>query len=191
MATPADAFGLFTTYRGGTPVDVGNEGDVDPGRRLDFWQNRYTVRLFAPQPIAEEDLLAFAGELSAALPAGGEPPQIMDRVPQEKLVTRSPIFFHQEISIQDYLWLGGENLLGLSLETAGVLARYNTGTGTAYLMLVQYPDTASASAALEALQNSQMDNLVTMQTRDELLGAVFGSMGEADAQSLLAEALSD
>ncbi|MBN2391637.1 MAG: hypothetical protein JXR84_13010, partial [Anaerolineae bacterium] len=41
LATPADAYGLFTRNRSGEPADAGNEGDTDPGRRLAFWQDRY------------------------------------------------------------------------------------------------------------------------------------------------------
>jgi hypothetical protein len=36
-----NAYGLFTFYRGGRPLDMGNEGDLASGGRLSFWQNRY------------------------------------------------------------------------------------------------------------------------------------------------------
>ena len=76
---------------------------------------------------------------------------MMDFLPQDGLVERSGLFFHQKISVQSYVWLGGQNLLGLSAETDGVLARYETRSGVVYLLLVQYPEQGAAQAGLEAL----------------------------------------
>jgi hypothetical protein len=105
------------------------------------------------------------------------------------LVERSGIFFHVEISIQNELWLGGENLLGLSPETDGLLARYDLDDASARLLLVQYADSGAASAGLAALEASQVDGLVTADARDDLLGAVFGEVDAAAAQGLLEKAL--
>src|SRR5512136_401656 len=60
LATPADAYGLFTANRAGTPADVGNGGDTDPGRRLAFWKNRYFVSANATGDVPDADLKAFA-----------------------------------------------------------------------------------------------------------------------------------
>ena len=67
LASSLDAYGLYTSYRSGDAVSVGQEGDGDPGRRLDFWQDRYFVRLFAMQPIPDETLQSF-GQAVAAVP---------------------------------------------------------------------------------------------------------------------------
>jgi hypothetical protein len=189
LVTPADAYGLFTTYRSGTPVTIGREGDGDPGRRLDLWQDRYFVRLFAPQTLPDADLRGLAEAVAGALPADGEPPTLLGRLPQDGLVDRSSIFFHQEISVQSILWLGGQNLLGLSAETDGLLARYDVGEGMAYLLLVQYPNADAAAAGLEALQAGTLSNLVAVQVRGSVLGAVLGTASEVQAGTLLAEAL--
>ena len=90
---------MFTTYRSGEPVSLGQEGDGDPGRRLDFWQGRYFVRLFAAQPIADELLRAVGEAVSGSLPAGGERSALMDLLPQDGLVERSGLFFHQEVAV--------------------------------------------------------------------------------------------
>jgi hypothetical protein len=189
MASPADAYGLYSTSRGDEPVAVGNGGDADPGRRLGFWQDRYQVRLFAVQPIPDADLVAVAEALSAALPAGGEEPALVGGLPQAGLIAGSPLFFRQEISIQDYLWLGGENVLGLGPETEGVLARYDLEGGMAQLLLVRYGDSAAAQAGLAALERAGLEELVAAQTRGELLGAVFGGADVETADRLLASAL--
>lgn len=189
LASPSDAYGLFTTYRAGTPASFGNEGDGDPGRRLDFWQERYFVRLFAPQPLPDADLQAFAGAIAAALPEGGTQPALMDRLPQDGLLDRDTIFFHEEISIQDYLWLGGENPLGLGPGTDGVLAQYQIGDDIATLLLVQYPDAGAAASGLESLEAAGVDNLVAAEAKADLLGAVFGGLSETQAGEMLEAAL--
>jgi hypothetical protein len=188
LGRPADAYGLLTTVRAGEPVLVGNGGDSDLGRRLDFWQDRYFVRLFAVSPVDESALRTFAEQVSGELPSGGERPAIVARLPEEGLVEASDLFFHQEISIQDELWLGGQNLLALGPETDGILARYEVADGEAWLLLVQYADDGAASAALDALQLSGLAGLVGAKADLNLLAAVFGPVTEAEAQVLLSNA---
>ena len=199
VATPADAYGLFTAGLAGQPATVcpsqGSadcyEGDADPGRRLAFWQDRYYVQVYGRQPVADADLQAFAQAISAALPAGAERPALVSRLPPDRLVERSFIFFHEEISIQTQIWLGGENLLGLSHATNGILARYALDGGMAYLLLIEYPEAKAASTGLSALKAGQVEGLVTADARDNLLGAVFGQVDETTADELLAKALGD
>jgi hypothetical protein len=189
LATPADAYGLFTANRSGTPTDVGNGGDTDPGRRLAFWRDRYFVSATATADVPNADLTAFAQGIASALPSGGEQPAVVGRLPTDRLAERSVIFFHQELSIQDRLWLGGENILGLSHDTGGVLAQYDLGGSPVQLLLVQYPDAKAAAAALAALKGSQVEDFVTANVNNNLLGAVFGKVDAAPANSLLEQAL--
>jgi hypothetical protein len=191
LATQAESYGLFTASISGVPAELGNDADADPGRRLIFWQDRYYVHVRARQEVPDTDLRAFAESVSAALPSSGERPALVGWLPPDGLVERSPIFFHEEISIQNDLWLGGENLLGLSRETDGVLAQYDVGGVTARLLLVQFPDDEAASAGLLALQGGQISGLVAADAREDLLGAVFGEVDDARAGTLLAQALSN
>jgi len=189
LATPADAYGLFTTSIASMPVPLGNDGDADPGRRIAFWQDRYHVDVHAHQQLPDADLQILAQAVSARLPSGGERPALVDRLPAEGLVARSAIFFHEEISIQSDLWLGGENLLGLGRETDGVLARYEVGGEVAQLLLVQYPNADAASVGLAALEGDQVNELVSADVHDTWLGAVFGRMDAVTVGKLLSEAL--
>ena len=190
LATPADAYGLFTSGISGSPVDIGNAGDAEPERRLAFWQDRYYVHARGLQKLPDAELWRFAEAISGALPSGGERPALVDRLPPEGLVDRSAIFFHQEISIQDYLWLGGENVLGLNPETDGVLARYDVGGGVAHLLLVLYPDAGAASEGLAAVEG-QASDFVAARLQEEMLGAVFGEVEEAEANVMLERALGE
>lgn len=191
MATAEDAYGVFTAQRAGQPFAIGNAGDLDPGRRLAFWQNRYYVVVRARQDTPETDLRALAGAVSARLPGGGEPPALLRLLPRAGLLETRVLFFHEEISVQDRLWLGGENILGLSTETDGVLAEYTWEPGGAViqLLLVQYPDAQAAALALERLQASPPSRLGAATVQGDRLGAVFGDLPSAEATAWLAEAL--
>jgi hypothetical protein len=187
LGSPADAYGLFSVSIAGEPVAVGVDGDADPGRRLAFWQDRFYVRIFARQPVADTDLLAFGQAVADALPPDGERPALLNSLPAAGLVPRSARFFHQELSIQNWLWLGGVNLLGLGPETDGLLADYERNGSPARLLLVVYGTSEQATAALAALQASEdVPNLAAVDVEGTTLGAVFG---EGTANELLQEAL--
>jgi hypothetical protein len=191
-SSPADAFGLFTANISGTPTAIGNDGDVDPGRRLAFWQDRYYVHLRARPALPEAELSRFAEAISQALPGGGSRPALVERLPPAGLVPRSTLFFHQGISIQDRLWLGEENLLALGPKTDGVLAEYALGDVSAQLLLVQYKDEQSAQDGLTTLQSGQVPiPPALVAARDDLLAAVFGSVDTAAANALLEAALAE
>lgn len=191
LGTPADAHGLFTVSIAGVPIKVGNDGDTDPGRRIAFWQDRYFVHVRARQEISDDDLRAFAASVSGALPTGGERHPLLERLPSDGLVERSEIFFHEETSAQDRLWLGEGNPLGLSADTDAVLAQYDTAGKRAQLLLVQYPAAEGATAGLEALRSTELDDLIAADASDALLGAVFGETDLATAEALLQTAFSD
>jgi hypothetical protein len=189
LRRPADAYGLFSADTTGAPADVGNDGDLESGRRLAFWQDRYTVWVHARPQADDAELWRFAEALSEALPKGGEPPALMAQLPAEGMVERSAVCFHQEISIQDRLWLGGENLLGLGPETDGALAQYETDGGIALLLLVQYPSAQAAAAGRTALADSRIEGLIATDAHGGLLGAVLGEVDAAAAANLLVSAL--
>lgn len=189
LATDADAYGLFSAGRTGSPAAIGNAGDTDPERRLAFWQNRYFVSLLAVQPVPDETLFAFARAIAGLLPAGGEPPGIVDRLPAAGLVQDGSIYFHEEMSIQMEVWLGGENLLGLSQETNGVVGKYQAGDSLFRLMLIDYPTSKQAADGLKALQGGSISDLAASDAAGNLLGAIFGEVDAAQAQALLQEAL--
>jgi len=189
LATPADAYGLFTRNRSGDPADTGNEGDTDPGRRLAFWQDRYYAQVRGRQTLEDASLRAFAKAVAAALPSGGETPALMNKLPPDGLLPRRAIFFRQEISIQDEIWLGGENTLGLTPQTEGVLAQYTLNDVPALLLLVQYPDAKAASAGLTALNGASVEGLLVADAHNTLLAAIFGDADPTVAADLLAAAL--
>jgi hypothetical protein len=168
LASPDDAFGLFSVSVAGEPIAIGADGNTDPGRWLAFWQDRYYVRIVAPQPVADADLMAFGQAVAGALPPGGEPPELISSLPTTGLVPLTVRFFHQELSI---------------------LADYERGGETARLLLVVYPKADQATTALQALESGPPSGLVVAEARGKKLGAVFGNLDGSTAGDLLNEAL--
>jgi hypothetical protein len=193
LAQPADAYGLFTASRGGTPTAVGDGGDADPGRRIVFWQDRYYVQVFARRQVPDAELQQVAQTIAAALPAApsGETPNLVRRLPADGLLQDSVLFFHEEISIQDVIWLGGENLLGLDPQTDGVLAQYEREDSRGWLVLIQYPNAEDASAGLAALQATDTVEPAGVGVQDDLLAAVFGQVDGSTAGSLISQVLGE
>ncbi len=189
LANPTDAYGLFHSGIAGQPASIGVEGDADPGRRLAFWQQRYFVSVTATEAIPDETLWTFAKEVAKGLPSGGEPPAIVKHLPPEGLVDGSPLFFHEEISIQMELWLGGENILGLSQATSGIVARYEWGDQKARLLLIEYPTASEAADGLKALRGSDIKDIVAAESNGVVLAAVIGKVDADKAQALLKKAM--
>ncbi len=186
-----DAYGLFSGRTGGEAVSLGgaNEAALETGSRLLFWQDRFYVNLAALTPVSDEDLRLFAEFISKALPTGGEKPELVGRLPADGLVPGSVKFFHMELAIQDQLWLGGENLLGLGMDTDAVIARYQLGGTEWRLLLVQYPDSARVDAGLQALASGVVENLAAADSNGMLLGAAVGQGDPSHAMELLGKAL--
>ena len=111
----------------------------------------------------------------------------MNKLPPGGLLARRAIFFRQEISIQDEIWLGGGNILGLTTQTEGVLAHYTLDGVDALLLMVQYPDADAASTGLTALNGAKISDLLIAGTSNTLLAAIFSTYPAAAA--LLADAL--
>ena len=189
LASPASAFGLYTSGRTGQPLDLGNEGSADAGQRVLFWQDHYYVAVSSVKKASDPDLLALAKIVAGALPKGGARPAVVGRLPPDGLVAQSYIFFRQEMSVSNEVWLGGENWLGLGADTDGIVARYKLGERPVRLLLVQYPSAARASAGLEVLKSGKIENVIVAQAHQVLLGAVIGQADAGTAQNLLEAAL--
>jgi hypothetical protein len=188
--TPDSAYGLFSANRDPQLVTVGSQGSQAPGRRISFWQERYLVQVVALEEVAQAGLLSAAQAISAALPAGGETPALIKRLPGNGLQQDPwPIFFHEELSIQDRVFLGGENLMGLGADTNGVLGQYTLSGQPVWLMLVEYPDAQRAEKGLAALQSAEMRAFSGGMSSASLLAAVFDAPDPMAVETLLLAAL--
>lgn len=187
--TDENAYGLFTFYRGGQFLEVGNAGDLVLGGRLSFWQDRYFVRVFAIKGAEEETLRAFAQHVADELPPGGTPPELVSKLSPEKLVPRSEKFFHEKLALDNIIWTVDENVLNLSAETDALAATYDYGGAQVRLLLVAYPETEAAAEALADLRVAGVETLSTAEQRDRYLVAVFQAPDESTASDLLQRVL--
>jgi hypothetical protein len=190
LGNTADAYGLFSGHAGAA-VSVGHANDalLESGSRLYFWQNRFYVVLTAATILSDNDLEDVGQLVSDALPTGGSRPALLGRLPSTQLVPGSQKFFHEELAIQDELFLGGQNLLGLGLDTDAVYGLYQSESGQMKLLLVQFPNYQRAAAGLKGLQGGGLDDLVVADINNSLLGAVFGNPTTAEATALLSKAI--
>jgi len=191
MADAGEAYGLWSALRSGERVDgIGNNADSDGARRLAFWQERYFVQALAGQDVPEADLAAFGEALAKNLPRGGQPPALVTGLPKDGLEAGRTLYFHGETSLTPALDLGGENRLGLSPKTNGVLAFYTLEGQPYRLLLVDYPAGSDSSARVRVLQNLGLPGLLVAGVQGQRLGAVFGAQSSAGVVTLLQEALS-
>jgi len=152
LASPADAYGVFTHDTDGEPVGIG-DGSLYRYGWLSFWQDRYFVSLMAEAESerAEQAVLDLARGVAALLPAAGSsPPAIVSALPATGLEPRSVRFFRHPQILANHFYLDEENLFGLGTETAAVLASYQRGESAARLLLIEYPEAAAAARAQEA-----------------------------------------
>jgi len=191
VASPADAYGLFSFYATGQPMDLGAGGAGEPGRLISFWKGRFYARVFAYGEAEQESLSALARQVAAGMPEEGGLPELVTRLPQENLVPGSARFFHQKLSLDNLLWLGDENILDLSEQTDAVLAAYAYGDAEAQLLVVEYADATTAEAAHAALEGSGLENLSAAGQSARYLVAVFEMPDQAIARELLQQALAN
>jgi len=180
-----NAYGLFTYYRGGQFLDVGNEGDVALGGRLCFWKDRHFARVFSIKKVEEETVQTFARRLAGELPTGGTPPELVSKLPQEKLLPRSEKFFHGKLALDNIIWTAEENVLDLGPETDAVAASYDYGGTEVTLLIVAYSEARAAETAVRALQETGCETLSAAERRGRYLAAVFQAPDGSVASDLL------
>ena len=188
-ATDADAYGLYTYHSYGNPVELGIDGERDPGYRLAFWQSQAFVQIVTRETVDDDSLWALGQEIAATQPPGGARPALVDLLPAEGQQPGSPRFFREKLALDNLLWLGTDDLLGLGPDVEGVVARYEIEGQVTDLLLVSSPDAARAERAQAALEVSQVEGLVATRLSDRLLGAVFGSLPAEAAEDLLLETI--
>jgi hypothetical protein len=187
--TDANAYGLFTFYRGGQLLDVGNEGDVAVGGRVLFWTDRYVVRVYPVKDAGENDVQSFARLVANELPVGGSPPDLIGRIPAEGLIARSERFFHEKLSLDNIIWTVNENVLNLSAKTDAVAATYEYGGVRTSLLVVAYPEVGAAGVALGNLRAASSETLSVAEQQDRHIVAVFEAPDGDAANDLLQRTL--
>ena len=202
MASPADAYGVFTYDRDGGKVGIGHDGLYRYGW-LSFWKGPFFVSVTAESESAasREAVLALGRSVGALIEGEGALPSIVGELPAGGLDASSVRFLHSQQILDTHLYLGEGEVLGLAPDTPVALARYLRDGLSAHLLLVDYPDPARAERAASALAarlaaGSPAGGPVVgsegrwhaVRRRDARLVAVVGAATKELASALLADA---
>jgi hypothetical protein len=173
LASPEDAFGMFTHDRDGEPAGVGNDSLLRYGW-LSFWKGPYFVSIVAEGDTerSRAAVLELGRAAAAALPAEGQPPPIVRDLPARDLDPRSVRFLRHAQILNTHVFVSDENVFGLAPDTGAALGSYKRGSARAHVLLVDYPDAERASAA----GNSARKGLLNGATGDTPVAAKDGTL---------------
>jgi len=201
MKTPADAFGAYHhDTRDGAEVQVGRESEFDSAS-LAFWKDRYVVYVTAataPEPVRTA-ILTIGEAIANAITGDGDPPSLLDLLPDEGLLPGDTRYFHNHFLLNLYYYVSDKNLLNLDSDSEGILARYKTPEGPPMTcLIIRYPAPAAARAArsdfLHAyLPDAGPDDVAKTENgrwtgvrrSDRLLCVVFDAPAKADAVQVM------
>lgn len=152
MASPADAYGVFTQDQDGEELSIGQAALFRYGW-LSFWKGRHFVSITAQQDSerARAAVLDLGRAVAAAVPDEGEPPALVSRLPPQDLLPRSVRYLRHPQVLNAHLFLGEGNPLRLGPQGRLALGRYQRGDQTALLLVAEYAHAADLAAAEAAL----------------------------------------
>jgi hypothetical protein len=158
MASPADAFGVYTHSREGEPADVGQGASYGYGT-LFFWKGRHFVSVYAERESerARGAVMALGRAVAASIGETGDPPALARRLPREGLDETSLVYLRHPRILEAHVPVGPDNPLGVGPQAPAVTGRYRAGGATADLVLVEYPDEAAAETAAAGFAERFLD----------------------------------
>ncbi|MGD8440516.1 MAG: hypothetical protein PVG53_08260 [Holophagae bacterium] len=188
VASPADAFGVFSHDRAGEPVAIGNDGVYRHGW-LSFWQGPWVGSVYSVDGDdgSKDSVLEIGRALAAALPAGGETPALVDRLPTDAVDPQSVCFLRSPQILNAHVFVGSDNPFALGPDVEAVAGRLSDGDGRSSIVLVRYPSEQAAADVEARLRETASDDRPEMLVgrRGDLLAAAVGAVDEARARSLL------
>jgi len=188
LASSADAYGVFTHDRDGDEVDVGQGALLRTGW-LSFWKGRWFGSVYAEgesEP-AFDAVIAIARGAADAIVDEGEAPALVSELPADGLDLRSVRFFHTQEILNSVVYLGFENVLQFGPETDAVLGRYERPDGSAWLLLVDYPEVETASWA----EGAAAEVGLIVRRDGARLAVVLAPEPASAADSLLSDAMGE
>lgn len=203
LPSSADAFGTFTLDRDGDAAQVGQGALLRPGW-LSLWKGRFFVSVTATfgGPAAQEVVLAVGAAAASAIPEEGELPELLGALPEAGRVPRSVRWVRHPVVLAAHLFLAPGDPLSLAAGGEAAIADFARGEATARVVLVEYPDAAAATAALDRARRIVLPDDVDAEMVSDASGVwtalggserslalVIGATSRDIAEQLLAEAL--
>jgi hypothetical protein len=148
LASPEDAFGVFTHDQDGEDAALG-QGSLFRYGWLSFWKGPFFVSIYAEGESEEARAAVFelGRGVAASIPAGGSLPAIVGLLPGRGLDPRSVRYLHDPTILAAHLAFEGSQVLRLGPDAVAALGRYDLGEFRAHLLLVKYHDTDDAESA--------------------------------------------
>ena len=191
LASPADAFGVFSHDRAGEEVAVGQGGIYRLGW-LSFWSGPWYGSVYAAggDEASRDAVLAVAGEVAAGLPTVGEVPALVAALPENGLDTTSVCWLRSPQILNAHVFVGGENPFALGPGVEAVVGRYQRAGSEGHLVVVKYPSDPEAETVEARLRASAGDGPEMLMSRERaVVAAVVGSQTGDWGEDLLAEVL--
>jgi len=147
MGSPADAFGAYHhDIREGESAGTGQESEYQGGS-LYFWKGRYFVSVVSLRrgTGVKKAVLSLGRAVAGAVRSEGTPPDLVAELPATGLLKSHLHYFHDWALFSRYVGLSGENPLGLSEKTEGVVGRYKSPRMIG--LVIRYPSAKAAQSA--------------------------------------------
>ncbi len=201
LASPEDAYGVFSYEQQDEPVGIG-QGSEFGGGLLRFWKGKYLVTVYAEGEGkgVEETVLSLGKAAAGAISESGSEPAILQLLPGKELgrIDKSTRYLKSHVLLNQRFFIAHENLLNINRKTEAVLTAYSRDKQKVQLLLIRYPNADEARSVLQTFKKAYMpeagekDRLKTedrkwtfaRQQKDYLL-LVFSVPNESDAEALL------
>jgi len=194
MASPADAFGVFSHDRTGEDVAVGQGGIFRHGW-LSFWKGSWYGSVYATggDEDARQAVLDVGAAVAGAIEDAGDVPSLVTRMPSSGLDRTSVCYLRSPQILNAHVYVGGDNLFGLVPGVEAVVGKYDRGETAVHLILVRYLDEAMAETVESRVRAEESGGggrpAMVIGRNGGLLAAVVGAGSDDGVDELLEEAL--
>jgi hypothetical protein len=200
LATPEDAYGVFSFEHQDEPVEIG-QGSEFGGGLLRFWKGRYFVTVYAEGEGKEVESAIFRLGRSVAdsIPRTGPAPKLIALIPGKEwgLVDKSIRYLKSPVLLNQRFFISHQNILHLSRETEAVLAVYLREGQRVHFLLIRYPNVPRREEAFQSFTKAYMPDgkggrvrtedrkwTLARQNKDYIL-IVFSAPREGDGEAML------
>ena len=148
MTEAKNALGVFTQVRD-KEEDTYGQGSLSYSDATVFWKDRYYTAVSTSKitPESEEAVRFLASAVDKAIPGEGKIPAIIGCLPEKDLAVAGYTYFHHYIWLNSYYFIADYNILNIDAQTDAVIAKYGAPEQRSYLLMIEYPDDASAQKA--------------------------------------------
>ena len=145
MGSSAEAYGVFSVSIEDPEAGIGQGSEFGAGL-LKFWKGKYFVSIvnMGIDDTADQMLLEIGRAVDAAIPNTGPKPEMLQLLPSVGLDERHSSYFHSNVILSNRFFVAAENVLKLTDETNCVFGEYGESGDAGSVLIVRYPDAASA-----------------------------------------------